>query len=359
MDLIDTLTTKKAEVMDRWRANVVGSIAPEAMRPVELLDHLPTFVDEIASALREDAGLSPNGPVPEDSPAAAVHGEQRLRLGFSLDAVVREYGALRDAIVATARDSGAQPTFRELNVLSNAIIIGIAHAVTEYTEQRDAELLRLANEHFAFVAHELRNPLSSATVALELLKQQGALPTESRAVHALERGLRQTAELVDQTLKIARVASGMELRRQPTTIQALLEDAELAAMPEAEAKGIELRLAVAEDAEVLLDRRLVASAVGNLLRNGVKYSHQGSVVEVRGTVTKGRVVIEIEDGCGGLSPGNVEAAFAPFVRLDERQSGFGLGLAIAKQAVDAHGGTIRVQNLPKKGCIFVLELPAS
>jgi signal transduction histidine kinase len=359
MDLIDILTTKKTEVMDRWRANVVGTIAPEAMRPVELLDHLPTFVDEIASALREDAGLSPNGPLPEESPAAAVHGEQRLRLGFSLDAVVREYGALRDAIVATARDAGAQPTFRELNVLSNAMISGIAHAVTEYAQQRDAQLLRLANEHFAFIAHELRNPLSSAIIALELLKQQGALPTEGRAVRALERGLKQTTSLVDQTLKIARIASGIELRRQPTTIQALLEDAELEAMSEAEAKGIELRMVVAEDAQVLLDRRLVGSAVGNLLRNGVKYSHQGSVVEVRGTVSNGRVVIEIEDGCGGLSPGHVEAAFAPFVRLDERQSGFGLGLAIAKQAVDAHGGTIRVQNLPKKGCIFVLELPAS
>jgi len=70
-----------------------------------------------------------------------------------------------------------------------------------------------------------------------------------------------------------------------------------------------------------------------------------------------RAKIEIEDSCGGLSPGKVEAAFAPFVRLDTNQGGFGLGLAIARQAVDAHGGSIRVQNVPGKGCIFVLELP--
>jgi signal transduction histidine kinase len=359
MDLIDVLASKREEIMVRWKANVVGTIAPEAMHPVELVDHLPTFVDEIASALRDDAGLPPNGPVPEDSPAAAVHGEQRLRLGFSLAAVVREYGALRDAIVATARDAGAQPTFRELDVLSDAIITGIAHAVTEYAQQRDAELLRLANEHFAFIAHELRNPLSSATVALQLLKQQGAIPTEGRAVRALERGLKQTSEVVEQTLKMARIVSGIELRKQPTTIRELLEDAELGAMADAEAKGIELRLAVGEDARVLLDRRLIGSALGNLLLNGVKYSHAGSVVELRGSVSNGRAVIEVEDGCGGLEPGKVEAAFTPFVRLDERQGGFGLGLAIAKQAVDAHGGTIRVQNLPDKGCIFVLELPVS
>ena len=343
--------------MQRWKANVEGSIAPEAMRPVELVNHLPTFVDEIVSALREDAGLPPEGPSPETSDTAAGHGEQRLRLGFSLDAVVREYGALRDAIVATAREAGAQITFGELRVLSDAIISGIAHAVTEYTHQRDAELLRLANEHFAFIAHELRNPLSAATMAFNLLKQQGLIPAEGRSVRALERGLKNTSALVEQTLKMARVASGIELRRQATTIQALLEEAEVGAMSDAEAKGIELRLTTGSDERVNVDRRLVSSALGNLLRNGVKYSHAGSMVEVRGNVSNGRLVIEVEDACGGLPPGKVEEAFAPFVRLDERQSGFGLGLAIAKQAVDAHGGSIRVQNLPGKGCVFVLELP--
>jgi len=82
-------------------------------------------------------------------------------------------------------------------------------------------------------------------------------------------------------------------------------------------------------------------------------------VQLRGRVEDGRAVIEVEDCCGGLEPGKIEEAFAPFVRLDQQQSGFGLGLAIAKEAVDAHGGSIRVQNLPGKGCIFVLVLPIS
>jgi signal transduction histidine kinase len=359
MNLHEFLAANREDVMVRWKANVLGTIAPEAMPPVELVDHLPTFVDEIISALREDAGLSADGPSPENSPAAAGHGEQRLRLGFSLDAVVREYGALRDAIVFTARDAGAQLTFRELHVLSDGITTGIAHAVTEYTHQRDAELLRLANEHFAFMAHELRNPLSSAMMAFHLLKQQGLIPTEGRPVRALERGLKQTSDLVDETLKLARAASGIELRRQATTIKALFEEAEIGAMSEADAKGIELRLTVDRDERVHVDRRLVCSALGNLLRNGVKYSNHGGLVEVRGSVSNGRLIIEVEDSCGGLPPGKVEEAFAPFVRFDERQSGFGLGLAIAKQAVDAHGGSIRVQNLPEKGCIFVLELPTN
>jgi signal transduction histidine kinase len=360
MNLHEFIGAKSEDVMLRWKANVRGTIAPEAIGPIELLDHLPTFLSEIHAALREAEGLPAAGPSPEDSTTAAGHGEQRLRLGFSLDSVVREYGALRDAIVSTARDAGVQITFRELDVLSNAIISGIAQAVTEYTRQRDAELLRAANEHFAFVAHELRNPLSSATLAFELLKSKGLIPIEERSARALERGLKGASELVDHTLKLARVASGIELRPQPTTLEELFEDAEHTASAEADAKTVTVQLKVHEGMHerVYVDRRLIGSALSNLLRNAVKYSHPGGTVEVRGAISNGNVTIEVEDACGGLPPGEVEQAFAPFVRLDERQSGFGLGLAIAKQAIDAHGGRIRVQNLPEKGCIFVLEFPA-
>jgi signal transduction histidine kinase len=357
MALHDMLAARRDDVMRRWNAQVRGTLAPEAMPPLELADHIPEFVDEIASALRRDAGVSSPGPSPEQSATAAVHGAQRLRLGFSLDSVVREYGALRDAIMNTARDTGEQPTFRELQVLFDAMVAGIAQAVSEYTRQRDAELVRQGNEHFAFIAHELRNPLSSAVMAFNLLSGKGQLPAENRSVGALERGLRRTSDLIDQTLEMTRVASGIELKRQETTLKDLFDDVELGAVSEAESKGVEIRALVEKDERLMLDTRLVRSALGNLLRNAVKYTSEGSSVELRGKVANGYAVIEVEDRCGGLEPGKVERAFAPFVRLDKRESGFGLGLAIAKQAVDAHGGSIRVQNLPGRGCIFVLELP--
>jgi signal transduction histidine kinase len=259
--------------------------------------------------------------------------------------------------VHAASEADPQPSFRELQVLFDAIVTGIADAVSEYTRRRDTELHRQANEHFAFIAHELRNPLSSAMMAFDLLKNKGQLPAESRSVGALERGLKRTSELVDQTLQITRVASGIELQRQATTLKTLFDDVELGAISEAESKSVEIRTVIEKDQSVMLDTRLVRSAIGNLLRNAVRYTCSGSAVELRGSVASGRAIIEVEDRCGGLEPGKVEEAFAPFARLDNRQSGFGLGLAIAKQAVDAHAGSIRVQNLPGKGCIFVLDLP--
>ena len=347
--------------MLRWKATVRGTLAPETMPAVELVDHLPLFLREVIIALREDRGLSPTyRPQTDASRTAADHGEQRLRLGFSLDSVVREYGVLRDAIVATVRDAGVDVSFRELQIIFDAIIDGIAHAVSEYCRQRDAELFRQHNEHVAFMAHELRNPLGSARMAFSLLKRAGHIPADVRAAAALDRGLQRMQEGIDHSLSVARTASGIAVRRERTHLRALLEDIEIGALGEAQDKGVELRVNLEQDVEIEVDVRLVASALDNLVRNAVKYSCAGGSVEIRGGLSTIGVRIEVEDSCGGLPPGKVEEAFAPFVRLESGESGesgFGLGLAIAKQAVDAHAGTIRVQNLPGKGCIFVLELP--
>jgi signal transduction histidine kinase len=356
MALHEVLAAKSEEIVQRWKREVRGTLAPEAMPPLELVNHIPEFLDQIIAALRADEDVWASSHVPDGGSTAAGHGAQRLRLGFSLDSVVREYGVLRRVIVDTATEADAGMTPRELQVLLDAIIDGIARAVSEYSHRRDAELVRQANEHFAFIAHELRSPISSAMMAFELLKSTIELPS-SRSVGAIERGLHRATDLIDQTLQTARIASGVELRRQETTLKTLFDDVELGAISEAESKGVEIRVLAESNETVLVDPRLVRSALGNLLRNGVKYSTSGGVVELRGNIANGRVMIEVEDCCGGLEPGKVEQAFAPFVRLESRESGFGLGLAIAKQAVDAHAGSIRVQNLPGKGCIFVLELP--
>lgn len=357
--LHEVLQGRRDEVMTRWRAMVQGTIAPESMGAAELIDHLPAFLDEIIAVLRSDAGIE--GPIEsvEDTATASDHGEQRLRLGFSLDAVVREYGALRDAIIETARHAGSAVTFDELQSVFNATILGIAGAVSEYSRQRDAELQRQHNEHIAFLAHELRNPIASASMALDMLQLKKQIPPEARASLVLQRSLTRMKELVEHSLQMSRAASGIELKRERTQTRELLDDAELIATCEAEDKDLTLNVQIEQDAELFVDRRLIRSALNNLVRNAVKYSVRGGAIQLRGRVEGTRAIVEVEDACGGLPPGKVEEAFAPFVRLTNVDGGFGLGLAIAKQAVDAHAGSIRVQNLPGKGCIFVLELPTA
>src|SRR5687768_13774917 len=134
--LYEVLASRRDEVMLRWRAMVQGTIIPESMATVELVDHFPEFLNEVIGALRTDAGLTTREEAPDESATAADHGEQRLRLGFSLDAVVREYGALRDAIISTANEWDCVITFREFQSIFDSTLTGIASAVTEYARQR-------------------------------------------------------------------------------------------------------------------------------------------------------------------------------------------------------------------------------
>src|SRR6188768_3448914 len=211
MSLAELLVEHREAILARWKAQVSGSLHPEAMPHWELVDHLPAFLDEIAQAVRDRAG-------PEESRTAAEHGVQRLGLGFSLDGVVREYGALRDAILAVAKAEQVAVREQEQDVLFDCVITGIAEAVSEYQRQRDAELQRHMNEHFAFIAHELRNPLGSSLAALAILDRKGQLNMSERFAQVLSRGLTRMQELVDGTLRAAQQATETQLHLVQVTL---------------------------------------------------------------------------------------------------------------------------------------------
>jgi signal transduction histidine kinase len=105
------------------------------------------------------------------------------------------------------------------------------------------------------------------------------------------------------------------------------------------------------------DPQLLSSAVMNLVHNAFKYTPSGGRVVVRAHAEKGRLVIEVEDECGGI-PASKADLFKVFAdRRGSDRSGLGLGLSIARKAVRAHGGDIEIRNMPGKGCVFVIEMP--
>ena len=81
------------------------------------------------------------------------------------------------------------------------------------------------------------------------------------------------------------------------------------------------------------------------------------MVSITAQSAQGHLTIDVADTCGGLPPGKVEELFAPLVQRGENRSGFGLGLSIAMHAVQAHGGTIEVRDIPGTGCVFSVRLP--
>jgi signal transduction histidine kinase len=101
----------------------------------------------------------------------------------------------------------------------------------------------------------------------------------------------------------------------------------------------------------------VVSALSNVVQNAIKFTRPGGSIVVRTHAEGGLVRLEAEDECGGLPPGTAEGLFQPFVQGARDRRGVGLGLAIVRRAAEAHGGTVRVQNKPGIGCVFIIELP--
>jgi signal transduction histidine kinase len=105
------------------------------------------------------------------------------------------------------------------------------------------------------------------------------------------------------------------------------------------------------------DPQLLASAVMNLLHNAFKYTRPGGAVALTVRAEGERLLLDIQDECGGIPESKADLFQAFGERRGADRSGLGLGLSIARQAIRAHGGDIRVRNIPARGCVFTIDLP--
>jgi signal transduction histidine kinase len=358
--LAKVLETRAEDIAQRFADRLYQSIASTALDRDTVIDSLRDFLHEIVAGLRADETDGRVGAVRADSLTAREHGRQRFQLGFDVGSVIREYGALRDIIFLTMEESGEAFTVAEMRSLSWYLVAGIADAATKYAQERDAELRRQAGRHVAFLAHELRNPLASMKLAFAKLERESALPAGHRSATILRNGLMRLTELIDHTLLEVKLTAGGDLHLEDLDLDAFLQELETEVAGDVEEKQITVALELTAE-RLRADRKFLYAALSNLLRNAVKFTQVGGTIRLRAKESENadRVIFEVEDQCGGLPEGNVQRLFDPFVQLGQDRSGFGLGLAIAKQAVDAHDGVLRVHDVPGHGCVFVLELPTA
>jgi signal transduction histidine kinase len=355
--LHEILAERRTEVEDRWEKRIRGTLVPKTTERGEIVNNLPSFFEELISALRAASMAAPANMLPARSPTAAIHGLQRFNFGFSLDEVVHEYGVLRDCIVEVAREHKKDLTPEEHDILARCLETGVAEAVQRYSSEREAKQHRQAQEHFAFLAHELRNPLAAARYAVALLRER----PDANAVRIAETSLSRLGEMIDRVIVEARIETvrtgTVPLQLQGVALAPLLQEILHEVQPQADFRKIRFLVQCPTDAALEGDRRLLRSAIENLVRNAVKFTHDGTEIAVRVTSSEGRFGIEVEDRCGGLPQGRAELLFLPYAQMAEDRSGFGLGLAIARQAVEAHGGSLMANDLPGRGCVFLLTLP--
>jgi two-component system OmpR family sensor kinase len=208
------------------------------------------------------------------------------------------------------------------------------------------------------VSHELRSPLARLHAAIGLARQEPAKLEAS--LERIEREATRLDGMVGEVLALARLESGTSARAKERVDLAhiaasIAEDARF----EAGALGRSVRFSASGDAPVIGNADLLHRAVENIVRNAVKFTHAGTSVDVRVHTTRTAAVLTVSDHGPGITPSELEKVFDPFYRGHAGQgtSGFGLGLAIAQRAVDAHGGAIHAANVAGGGLQVEVELP--
>ncbi|MGB6605212.1 MAG: sensor histidine kinase [Steroidobacteraceae bacterium] len=356
--LTPLLAARRADILARWTQRISREHADKELSRGELWDHLPHFFDAVLAALRAEEGPTDAARPATGNSASADHGTQRLRVGFDLGEVIREYEILTECILEEVEAIGASISIHNFRRVLRLLNAGRVEAVSAYVNRRDAEIARAHSQHVAFLAHELRTPLMNAFMAVTALRKK-ARPEDAGALSLLTRNLTSLRQLTDEVLTADRLAGHVQLRREPVDLRTLLDQVVTETRVAAQQREIELTVSAPDKLLFNGDPRLLRSAIGNVLENAVKFSGEGGAVRVRAERHADRVVVEIEDCCGGLPEGNAAELFEPFVQRGEDRTGFGLGLAIVQQAMEAHGGKVSVRNLPGKGCVFSLELPLS
>ena len=292
--------------------------------------------------------------------SAKEHGRELLQNGFTIDQVVHDYGDLCQSVTELAAELNSPISNDEFRTLNRCLDNAIAVAATEFTVQRDhmfAEKDTVASVRLGYFAHELRNHLNSAMLAVTAIKQ-GAVGMTGATGAVLDRSLVSLRTLIDRSLSEARIAGEMPIRNRLFSLAELIVEVQLSALLEARVRGCSLDVSYV-DTKLAVDgdRELLLSALGNLLQNAFKFTRPPGEVLLRVRAQGDRVLIEVEDHCGGLPSPDVEEMFRPFTQSGADRTGLGLGLSLSRRSVEANHGTLTARDIPEHGCVFTIDLP--
>jgi hypothetical protein len=352
--LHEFIAVNREEIIRRSRATAgTRSAPPPSDREI---DHgVPVFLDQLTDALRLGQTSSP-----EIGQSAVKHGHDLLLQGFTLSQVVHDYGNVCQSITGLAVETNAPISTDDFRTLNRCLDDAIASAVTAFGREQNQSTLEgetaRGNERAGFLAHELRNLLHTAIMAFEVLKT-GNVGVAGSTGTVLHRSLMRACTLIGRSLAEVRLNQGVE-NRTPFLVSEFIEEVARSATLEADARGIELIVAPLEDGVTIeADRQVLAAVVGNLLQNAFKFTGPRTAVTLRVVTSAERVLIEIQDECGGVLEENVNELFRPFEQRNADRTGLGLGLAFSRRGVEANDGRIYARNLPGKGCVFTVDLP--
>jgi two-component system sensor histidine kinase HydH len=305
----------------------------------------------------DTAGLAPgDDPPPPDRPASRADGPPDEQAG----------GGARPATVPASISIEIQPPLVE-EIHSRTLILVVIGASSAlalmlvaiffWRQSLQAEALvatleaqrRLAalGEMSAVLAHEIKNPLAALKGHAQLLGE--SLPAGTREARKAERVIREAVRLEQLVLQLLDFVRSGRVNRESVVIRELLQDAMEGMNPDRLKLDLEN-----ESLQFRMDRGRMSQVISNLLRNALQADEQG-VIELSARLTPAGLVIEVRDRGVGIPKGEEETIFEPF--QTRRIQGVGLGLAVARRIVQAHGGTLVASHRPGGGAIFRMTIP--
>jgi PAS domain S-box-containing protein len=239
--------------------------------------------------------------------------------------------------------------------------------IDEHLRLEDAlkEANRRKDEFIATLAHELRNPLAPIQAGLELMRISPAFPLPlSRTREIMSRQMSHLVRMIDDLLDVSRISTGkIELQRRRLLLADVIDSALETHRPRIEQSGHTLELSLPREAlAVDGDPVRLAQVLGNLLDNAAKYTPDGGRIRVEAGRDGGDAVVRVIDNGIGIEAGMLTQVFDLFAQAPDaqarREGGVGIGLAIARQLAQMHGGTLGAHSAgPGQGSTFTLRLP--
>jgi signal transduction histidine kinase len=354
--LSEFITLNREEIIRCCRAKVATRSIPTPTE--EEINHgVPLFLDQLVDVLRS-GGISSLA----IDRSAGRHGHDLLLKGFTVSQVVHDYGDVCQTITELSVQTNTSISIEDFRILNQCLDAAIAGAVTMYAREsqrsRLDETRERGNERVGFLVHELRNLVNTAIVAFEVLKT-GHVGVAGSTGAVLNRSLIGLRNLIARSLDEVRLTRAVNKTR--ILVSEFIDDVAAAARLEADTRGIAVIVRSPHDELAIeADRQILAAVVGNLLQNAFKFTRPNSTVTLSVGASADRVMIDIEDECGGLpEAGDAKELFPSFAQQGADRTGLGIGLVFSRGGAEANGGRLYARNLPGRGCVFTLNLPRS
>jgi len=370
--LADFIHANMEAILQAWE-DFARTIEPPAltMDDETLRDHarqmLLTFAADLGtyqSDAQRDAKSKGLGRRGQAETAAEVHAEARLLSGYTVVQLVSEYRALRSSVLTlwqAAPGLDEATTMGDMTRFNEAIDQALAESVARYQHL----VAQSQNMFLAILGHDLRNPLGTMVTGSQFIMQAADIPVRYVDVATRMFGsARRMSKLINDLIDFTRthLGPGLPIQGAPGDLAAVCEQVvnELrTAHPE---RPIELRLP--PQAEAFFDESRVAQMLSNLIGNAVQYGGERDAVRVSVRGGEHEVCIEINNRGPLIPPEKISTIFEPLVRIasstpvdyTERTS-LGIGLFIAREIAQAHGGQIRVASNEADGTSFTVTLP--